>query len=358
MNWDWDKLQRQRKEGPGGGGVPPGFDELGEKLKRFKNLKFPLWKIVILAMVIIWLLSGIYIVAPEEIGVVKRFGEFHRIANPGPHYHIPYPIESVLKPDVAKVRRIEVGFRSMSQSGDFEQGQIRPITDESLMLTGDENIVDVQFIIQYRIEDAVAFLFNVDDPEATVKNAAEAAMREIIGKSEIDDALTTGKHEIQIQTQDLTQEILNLYKSGISIVSVQMQNVHPPNEVIDAFKDVASAREDRSKFVNQAKAYRNDILPRAEGQASIIVNDSQAYAESKVLKAQANAARFLAVLEEYNKAKDVTRMRLYLETMESILSDPDVQKVILSNDALRQSLPYLPLEQLPGKNPSRSGASQ
>ncbi len=347
MNWDWDKLQRQRKAGGPPGGSPPGFDEFGEKLKKLKNLKFPMWKVAIAALALIWLLSGIYIVAPEEMGVVKRFGKFHRLTGPGPHYHIPFPFESVLTPDVAKVRRIEVGFRSTSVSGDFEQGQIRPIQDESLMLTGDENIVDVQFIIQFQIEDPVAFLFNIDDPEATVKNAAEAAMREIIGKSEIDAALTTGKHEIQIQTQDLTQEILELYQSGIRIVSVQMQNVHPPNEVIDAFKDVASAREDRSKFINQAKAYSNDILPRAEGQASIIVNQAQAYAESKVLKAQGDATRFLAVLKEYNKAKNVTGLRLYLETMENILGDPAVQKIILSNEALKQSLPYLPLEQLP-----------
>ena len=347
MNWDWEKLQRQRKDGGPAGPTPPGFDEIGDRLRKLKNLKFPIWKIGVAVVVILWLLSGIYIVAPEEMGVVKRFGEFDRLTGPGPHYHIPYPFESVLTPDVAKVRRIEVGFRSTSQSGDFEQGQIRPIVDESLMLTGDENIVDVQFIVQFQIDDPVAYLFNVDDPEATVKNAAEAAMREIIGKSEIDDALTTGKHEIQIMTQDLTQDILNLYKTGILIVSVQMQNVHPPNEVIDAFKDVASAREDRSKIVNQAKAYRNDILPRAQGRASIIVNEAQAYAESKILQAEGDANRFLAVLEEYNKAKDVTRLRLYLETMEAIYSDPGVQKVILSNEALRQALPYLPLEQLP-----------
>ncbi|MGE4553545.1 MAG: FtsH protease activity modulator HflK [Desulfovibrionaceae bacterium] len=352
MNWDWEKLQNRQKKSPPS---PPGFDEITEKLRKFREFKFPFWKVGILVLGLLWLASGIYIVAPEEMGVVKRFGAFDRITGPGPHYHIPYPIESVATPDVARVRRVEIGFRSLGQGNDFEQGQIRPVEEESLMLTGDENILDVQFIVQFQVADPVAYLFNVVEPEATVKVAAQSALREVIGKSQIDDALTTGKQAIQQETRGLIQDILDSYKAGIQVVAVQMQNVHPPYEVIDSFKDVASAREDRDKFINQAKAYRNDILPRAEGQAAIITNAAQAYGQTKVLGAEGDAARFTSVLTEYRKARDITAKRLYLETMEEILSDPSVQKIILSDEALKQAVPYLPLEQLgrgAGQNPA------
>jgi membrane protease subunit HflK len=239
-----------------------------------------------------------------------------------------------------------MGFRSMTRnrSVPFRQGQERGVPDESLMLTGDENIVSVQFIVQYLIKDAKEYLFNVKDVEATIKNAASAAMREVIGKSKIDDALTTGKQEIQASTRELMQHILDLYKSGISIVAVQMQNVHPPDQVVDAFKDVASAREDKSRFINEAQAYSNDILPKARGQAARITNAAQAYSEAKIRRSQGEASRFLSVLKEYNKAKDITKRRLYLETMESILSNPDAEKLLLSDDALKKSIPYLPLD--------------
>ena len=354
MNWDWEKLQNRQKKGPS---APPGFDDITERLRKFREFKFPFWKVGLLVLGLLWLLSGIYIVAPEEMGVVKRFGAFDRITGPGPHYHIPYPIESVATPDVARVRRVEIGFRSVGQGKDFEQGQIRPVEEESLMLTGDENILDVQFIVQFLVADPVAYLFNVVEPEATVKVAAQAALREVIGKSQIDAALTTGKQEIQVETKHLIQEILDSYNAGIQVVAVQMQNVHPPYEVIDSFKDVASAREDRDKFINQAKAYRNDILPRAQGEASVIVNAAQAYGQTKVLGAEGDSARFLSVLTEYRKARDVTAKRLYLETMEDILSDPSVQKIILSSEALKQSIPYLPLEQL-GKGAGEKPAAK
>ncbi|KAB1441770.1 FtsH protease activity modulator HflK [Pseudodesulfovibrio senegalensis] len=344
MNWDWEKLQKQRQGNTGG--TPPGFDDFNEQFKKLKSFKLPGGKIVLLAVALLWLLSGIYIVEPDEVGVVKRFGAFSRITTSGPHYHIPYPVESVLTPKVTQIRRIEMGFRSMTRnrSVPFRQGQERGVPDESLMLTGDENIVSVQFIVQYLIKDAKDYLFNVKDVEATIKNAASAAMREVIGKSKIDDALTTGKQEIQASTRELMQHILDLYKSGISIVAVQMQNVHPPDQVVDAFKDVASAREDKSRFINEAQAYSNDILPKARGQAARITNAAQAYSEAKIRRSQGEASRFLAVLKEYKKAKDITRRRLYLETMESILSNPDAEKLILSDDALKKSIPYLPLD--------------
>lgn len=347
MNWDWEKLQKQR-QGNSGGGTPPGFDDFNEQLKKFKNFRLPGGKFLFLAVALLWLLSGIYIVEPDEVGVVKRFGEFSRVTTPGPHYHIPYPVESVLTPKVTQIRRIEIGFRSMTRnrSVPFRQGQERGVPDESLMLTGDENIVSLQFIVQYLIKDAQEYLFNVKDVEGTIKNAASAAMREVIGKSKIDDALTTGKQEIQASTRELMQGILDSYKSGISIVAVQLQNVHPPDQVVDAFKDVASAREDKSRLINEAEAYQNDILPKARGQAARIVNAAEAYKQAKIRQSKGDASKFLSVLKEYDKAKDITKQRLYLETMEEILSNPEAEKLILSNEALKKSVPYLPLDRL------------
>ncbi|XPV76520.1 MAG: FtsH protease activity modulator HflK [Desulfovibrio sp.] len=355
MNWDWDKLQEQKQRqggtrpGGGGGGIPPEFEEMADKFKDFKGFNFPTGKVLVVIALGLWLLSGIYIVQPDEAGVVKRFGAYDRTTQPGPHYALPFPIESVMTPKVTQIRRVEFGFRSLNRDRNrtFEQGQNRDVPKESLMLTGDENIVDVQFIVQYLIKDAENFLFNVSAQEDTIRNAAEAAMREIIGKSNIDSALTTGKLKISNETKDLMQEILDRYKAGLSVVAVQLQNVHPPAEVIDAFKDVASAREDKSRFINEAEAYRNDILPKTRGQAAAMVNEAEAYKASKIKQSQGEAARFTALLKEYKKAPDVTRKRLYLETMEKVLSNPELEKVILSDDALKKSVPYLPLNQLP-----------
>lgn len=347
MNWDWEKLQKQQQGRPGG--KPPSFDDFQQQFDKLKKFKLPGWKFVLPIIVLLWVASGFYIVEPDEVGVVKQFGQFNRITTAGPNYHIPYPVESVLTPKVTQIRRVEFGFRSVGRplTQTFQQGASREVKEESLMLTGDENIVSVQFIVQYLIKDAENYLFNVNDPEQTLAHAGEAAMREVIGNGRIDDALTTGKQEIQVQTRDLMQRILDSYKTGLSVVAVQMQNVHPPDEVIEAFKDVASAREDKSRFINEAEAYQRDILPKARGEAARIVNNAQAYKESKVRKAEGDAARFLAVLAEYDKAKDITRERLYLEAMEEILSNPEAEKLIMSKDALKQTVPYLPLDKLP-----------
>jgi membrane protease subunit HflK len=344
MNWDWDKLQKQQQGRPGG--KPPSFDDFQDQLEKLKKFKLPGWKLVIPLLILLWIASGFYIVEPDEVGVVKQFGKFNRITTAGPNYHIPYPVESVLTPKVTQIRRVEFGFRSVGRpvTQSFQQGVSREVKEESLMLTGDENIVSVQFIVQYMIKDAENYLFNVNDPEQTLAHAGEAAMREVIGNGKIDDALTTGKQEIQVQTRELMQRILDNYRSGLSVVAVQMQNVHPPDEVIEAFKDVASAREDKSRYINEAEAYQRDILPKARGEASRITNSAQAYKETKIRGAEGDAARFLAVLKEYNKARDITRKRLYLETMEAILSNPDADKLIMSDDALKQSVPYLPLD--------------
>jgi len=311
--------------------------------------------LLVLGIVVLWLLTGIFVVGPAERGVVKRFGEFNRETGPGLHYHMPYPIESVITLNVDQVRRIEIGFRSAARERDFQQGQTRSVEHESLMLTGDENIVDVQFSVQYQVADAKSYIFNVVGPDDTVKSAAEAAMREVIGKNKIDAALTTDKQRIMNQTRELMQQILDMYNTGILLVNLQMQNVHPPNEVIDAFKDVVSAREDRDRLKNEAEAYRRDILPRAGGRAEAMVREAEAFKAMQVLGAEGDASRFKAVADEYKKAKDVTRTRLYLETMERVLQNPDTEKLILSDDALSKSVPYLPLGQLPRQPQAGTG---
>ena len=359
MNWDWDKLQGRRRPSGGGGGGDgphmPDFDEIGAKLKQFKGINFPVGKLAVLLVVILWLLSGIYIVDPDEAGVVLRFGAYDRTTQPGPHYHLPYPIESVITPKVSQIRRAEVGLRSIEREGrSSDPNQFRIVPEESLMLTGDENIVDIQFIVQYQIKDPVDYLFKVSEQAKTVKDAAEAAMREVVGYNKIDSVLTTDKLQVQNQTRLLMQEILDRYELGIRVVAVQLQDVQPPKEVVDAFKDVASAREDRVRIINEAEAYSNDLIPRTRGLGAQLINEAEAYKETVIRKSEGEASRFLAVLKEYNLARDVTKQRLYLEAMETIFSNPDMEKVIMSDKALNKAVPYLPLDRLA---PSSSGSS-
>lgn len=366
MNWDWDKLQGQRQGGGGGGGGSggpdrsqmPNLDGLGKKLKDFKLPRFPIIKIAIAVIILLWLASGIYIVQPNEQGVVLRFGAMNRITDPGPHYALPYPIESVLKPNVTQIRRAEIGLKSLDSRTGQESSQFRDVPNEGLMLTGDENIVNLQFIVQYQINDPVKYLFKISQPDESVKAAAQAAMREVIGRSTIDAVLTADKLHIQNQAAELLQEIMDRYSSGVRIVAVQLQDVHPPKEVSDAFKDVASAREDKIKITNEADAYRNDILPRARGRAAQMLNEAQAYKESAILRATGEAARFTSILAEYSKAPEVTRERLYLETMEKIMANPNLEKVIFSDTALNKAVPYLPLDRLPGSGAPRPEPGQ
>lgn len=312
----------------------------GEKFKNFKTFSFPGGKFLILAVLVLWGVSGFFTVSPDEEGVIMRFGEYSRSVGPGPHLRLPYPIESHLTPKVTQVQRIEIGFRSPPTTSSV-QSQVRAVPEEASMLTSDENIVMVQYIIQYRINNARKFLFNLARQHETVKSAGEAAMREAIGKSKLDAALTEGKMEIQMETQQLLQSILDRYDAGISILNVQMQDVHAPKDVMTAFRDVAAARENMVQSKNEAETYRNKHIPEAEGIAARTVNEAEAYRENVVRKAQGESQRFLAVLAEYNKAKDVTKKRIYLEAMESILSAPGLEKIILSKDA--GALPLLPL---------------
>lgn len=360
MNWDWEKLQEKRQRQPhvfrpdfrnggdAGGGQPPSDSgkQPADPLRALRGMGTPngrqlLW--IIGGIVLLWLLSGIYIVEPQEQGIVLRFGEYVRSVEAGPHYHLPFPIETVYKPEVTRVLRSEVGFRSMGQDKTFQQGRIQPRTEEASMLTGDENIVNVQFSVQYKMKDAVQYLFNVANPHDTVRNAAEAAMREIIGKSLIDSALTDGKLKIQNDATELLQSILDRYEVGIQVLAVQLQDVHPPQEVIDAFKDVASAREDKSRIINEAEAYQNEILPVARGKAAEMVNTAEAYRATRVQTAEGEAQRFLSVLSEYEKARDVTKKRLYFEAVEEILNNAG-EKIILPRGAVDRVLPFLPVD--------------
>ena len=337
----WDGNQGN----PWGKDQPPDLRALFERFKKsmpFSNIpflkKFKMAPAVLIIVLILWLISGVYFVAPDEIGVVKRFGAAVRTAMAGPHYHLPTPIETVLKPKVTQVRRLEVGFRTI---GDRQVGRNRLVPSESLMLTKAENIVNLTFIVQYKIKDPVKYLFNVSDIAKTVKDAAEAAMRETVGKSNIDDILTTGKYQVQQDTKENLQHILDDYDAGVHIVAVQLQDAHPPDQVMAAFKDVASAKEDKSKLTNEAHGYRNDILPKAKGKAAQITNDAIAYKESKIIAAKGDTSRFLQILAQYRMAKEVTEKRLYIETMEEIL--PGVDKIIIEGELAKNILPHLPL---------------
>ncbi|HCF04797.1 MAG TPA: FtsH protease activity modulator HflK, partial [Desulfomicrobiaceae bacterium] len=340
MTWDWEKLQqrRQRPVGPA-----PNLGDFTERVKDWSQLRPPAIRWIVGAVVLLWLASGIYIVEPDEVGVVQRFGAYHRTTQPGPHYHFPFPIEKVQTPKVTKIQRVEIGFRGSTAFVTQGGAQIRLVPEESLMLTGDENIVDVQFIVQYQIADAEKFLFRIANPEKTVKDAAEAAMREVIGYNKIDAALTDGKLAIQNEARALMQRILDTYESGIRVVAVQLQDVHPPKQVIDAFKDVASAKEDKSRFINEAEAYENDLLPRTRGEAARIINEAEAYRETVIRKAEGEAARFTSVLAQYRKAEDVTRRRLLIETMEAVFGSDGVHKTIVDPEAMGRTLPLLPL---------------
>jgi len=292
---------------------------------------------------LIWLATGIYIVAPDQRGIVLRFGQLVRETESGPHYRLPWPIEVVIRPSVTTIRKEEIGFRTVDQG---PPARYQEIPVEALMLTGDENIVSLESIVQFKVRaDASGprdFLFNVRNPEETVRAAAEAAMREVIGRTEIDQALTEGKEQVQEDAQRVLQQILDHYDAGIEVVTVKLQDVDPPEQVSDAFKDVISAQQDKERLINEAAGYANDVVPRARGEAAQQINQAEGYRESKVRDAAGVAQRFVALHEEYAKAKDVTRKRLYIETMEAIL--PGMNKIIMDDLASKQAVPYLPLD--------------
>ena len=332
------------------GPTPPNLDEAIKKLQDTIN-KFTgsgtggkkpiIFGLIIL--VVIWALSGLYRVLPDEQGVVLRFGKFVNTTQPGLNYHFPFPIESVLTPKVTKVNRMDIGFRSERDSG-FSSGGVADVPEESLMLTGDENIVNIDFSVFWVIKDAGNFLFKIQDPEGTVKAAAETAMREVIARSNIQPILTEGRSVIETETQEIIQKILDEYTSGIQITQVQTQKADPPDQVIDAFRDVQAARADMERSKNEAEAYANDVIPRARGEAQKILQAAEAYKKEVVAKAEGEASTFLAIYNEYAKAKQVTQERMFLETMETVLGD--INKIIIDKNSGSGVVPYLPLPEL------------
>ena len=324
--------------------MPDYYDEekgkiinLAEKIPKLKFSK-KIFGIILVLVIALYLASGIFVVAPDEQGVVRRFGKFVRIESPGLNYHLPYPIETVVTPAVTQVKRLEIGFRTISLG---PPARYREMPVEALMLTGDENIVSANVIVQYKIKDPVSYLFNIILPEETVRDAAEATLRQVIGERKIDEALTVGKYEIQEETMKLLQNLLDSYKAGILIVAVQLQDVNPPKEVQDAFKDVASAKEDKSKYINQAQGYRNDLIPKARGEAVKITKEAEGYKIERIKKAEGDIAKFNSILTEYKKGEYITQARLYLETMEEIL--PNMNKVIVDLKENQSLINLLPL---------------
>jgi len=349
------------KGGGGGGGGPwgqgPGNQppDLEEMLKRSQDrmkqvmhgggVPGPLAFLaaVAAAAVVAWY-AFFFRVDPDELGVVMRFGEFVRQEPPGLHFRLPYPIEEVVKPKVTRQNIIEIGMRSAAFERGFGGGGVQDVKEESLMLTGDENIVDIDFVVYWRIKDAAQYLFNIQNPDNTVKEVAESAMREGVGQSNIQPILTEARQKTEAAVQALIQQTLDGYRAGIQIDQVTLQKVDPPTDVIDAFRDVQAARADKERLQNEAFAYANKVVPEARGEAERILQAAEGFKQGTVAEAQGQTARFLKVYDEYKKAPEVTRKRIFLETMERVLGGTD--KVIIDGKSGQGVVPYLPLDQL------------
>ena len=292
-----------------------------------------------------WLFSGFYKVNANEQGVVLRFGKWVRTTQPGLHYHLPYPIEIAKTPKVTKVNKTEIGFRTFRESK-------RLLSEESLMLTGDENIVDINFSVFWVIKDAGKYLFNLRSPENSIKAVSESVMREVIGNSRIASVLAEGRKEIELKSIEAIQSVLDIYGSGVQITQLQLQKVDPPDQVIDSFRDVQRARADKEKAIIEAIAYRNDIIPKARGEAAQIVQQAEAYKKEIVARSEGDANRFNSILSSYKNNEDVTKNRIYLETLEEILQNAN--KVIIDTKQGSGVLPYLPLPEIKKKEKSKN----
>ncbi len=361
--------------GGGGGGSLPDLDELIARLqsqaRRFVPggggggsgggpSRFGGRGLAVLGLVaaVIWLSSGFYRVEPDEQGVVLRFGAYNRTTLPGLNYHLPWPFEQAVTPAVTRINRIEIGFRGVQdaptpparfQAGGgrdlaplapVRDGQAREVGEESLMLTGDENIIDIDFSVFWRIRNAEAFLFNTRDPQATVKSAAESVMRQVIGRTPIQPALTEARGSIEQSVAADVQAIMDQYGTGVEITQVQLQKVDPPADVIDSFRDVQRANTDAERLRNEAESYRNDIVPRARGDAARLTNEAEGAKQASIAEASGQAQRFLSVYQAYEASKDVTLRRLYIETMQEIMSKTPS---VVVDDRLQGVVPFLPL---------------
>jgi membrane protease subunit HflK len=354
-------------KGPWGSGpqsqgpTPPDLEEIlrrgQDKLRRVLpggNLGGRGFALVFLGVLALWGFSGFFRVEPDELGVVLRFGKEVREVQPGLNYHLPYPIETVLTPKALRVNKIDIGMRVVD---DIRRGgtTVRDVPEESLMLTGDENIVDVDFSVLWKVKPTGVgeFLFNIQNPEGTVKAVAESAMREVIGRSEIQPILTGARQTTETAVQDLMQRTLDHYGAGVIVQQVQLQKVDPPAQVIDAFRDVQAARADLERAVNESQTYSNRVLPEARGRVAQITQAAEAYRQQTVAEATGQTSRFLKILEQYKKAPNVTRERMYLETMERVLGGAD--KIILDSGPNGSGVvPYLPLNELSRPPQARS----
>jgi membrane protease subunit HflK len=344
-------------QGPRGGGggqsgqQPPDIEEMLKRGQdKFKKL-LPSGMggpkrivLLVLAAIVIWLGSGFYRVQPSEQGVELLFGKFVQMTTPGLNYWFPSPIGQVFTPDVTNTNITSVGFREVG-SGGVRSTSVRDVPEESLMLTGDQNIIDIDYQVQWRIKNAADFLFNIRNPQETVKLASESAIREIVGQNTLEDALAKQRQQVETKTHDVLQKILDSYGAGVFIDSVKMQKVEPPKQVIDAFNDVQRAKQDRERQQNEAQAYANDIIPKAKGEAASMIQEATAYKEKMIREAEGEAKRFLSVFEAYKGGKQVTRTRLYLERMQQVLQDSE--KVIIDKGQGGPGvIPYLPLPEI------------
>ena len=351
-------------QGPWGGGTPPDLDALIARLQAYIRGMLPPGfggggrprgggggsfgggrGALLLGVLVVagWLASGFYNVQPDEQGVVLRFGAFIGKTYPGLNYHIPWPVESVLLPAVTRVNRVEVGFRSDSRGLQNTSAPTQDVAEESLMLTGDENIIDINFAVFWRIRDAGDFLFNTRNPANTVKAASESVMREVIGRTPIEPALGPGRTQIETAVKTGVQAILDQYGAGVEITQVSLLKSNPPDEVIESFRDVQRANTDAERARNAAQSSANGIVPRARGDAARLVAEADAARQASVAEATGQAQRFLSVLTAYNAAKDVTLQRLYIETMQDILIHTPA---VVVDDKLRGVVPFLPLNSL------------
>jgi len=306
------------------------------------------FKYIFILAFIVWMATGIYIIDPAERGVVLRFGAFQTSTTQGPHWHIPYPVESVYKVNVEQVRSAEIGFRNAQNS--YSGG----VSSESLMLTRDENMVDVKLAVQYKIANAQDYLFNVSNPELTLSHVVQSIIRQVVGDNTMDFVLTTGRDQVAQEVKTASQALINDYGLGIQITAVTMQDAQPPVQLKAAFDDVVKAREDEQRYINEARAYANDIVPKARGASQRLLAEAEAYKSEVVSKSEGEAYRFSQILTEYTKAPGVTKERLYRETLEDVLSNTN--KVIVDSNS--NSLMYLPIDQLINSNRvSRSGSN-
>jgi modulator of FtsH protease HflK len=345
----WGNKKTSKKPGASGGGNKPqgpDIDEMiGKVREKFSGGGSGLFSLILVIALLAWLAWGFYIVDESERGVVFRFGQYSETTEPGLNWHIPYPVEHVEVVNIKRIREEEIGYRASSR-------RAGSIQSESVMLTKDENYVDVEFSVQYQLISAKDYLINVKDPDTTLFEVAQSAMRDIVGKNKMDFILTEGRENIVDSAKELIQKTLDNYNTGIQVLSVNMRDAQPPDQVQNAFADAVKAREDKQRFINNAEAYRNSILPVARGRASRIVAEANGYREQIVAKAQGDTARFNQILQQYRKAPAVTRKRMYLETMEKVFGDN--AKVIM--DTKNNALFMLPLEKMmqqqAGNNPA------